>query len=255
MSDDRSRLDESGVPQSFMYDHSQPKMTDAELQTFLTGIFEKSGVNPDQGAASIELADRPMNTAARTNDAIDAWHDYDQSIAPGGLFAKLGPRARAEIEADLIAQHGERPAAPDPHEILRQRVERAHSLGSEVDPGMAAFLDNIIDSVPDHESPARTQQTIRELGMAAHPELVTVGGYGQEVIRGGGEAVIMEAGRRRLAEMQESAVRVLGTPLDQQSDMKARIAVSLHALKYVASVDTAQQRRAAALAKLPARKR
>jgi hypothetical protein len=254
MSEDRRTADEGGKPASYVIDTRAPKMSDDELGVALSKIFEGSGIHADQGSKRIEFAEPTRDDRADLIASEDAWTEHDRLVAPGGLFANLSPRAKAELEANLIMQHGERPDAPDPHDILRERTERAYSPGTEVDPGMAAMLDHIIDAVPEGEIANRTEATIRELGMAAHPELVREGTYGQQVLRDGAEQTIMAAGRAELARMQDAAVRVLGTAPADVQEMKSRVATSLHALKYLASVDTQRTRRDQALARLPARK-
>jgi hypothetical protein len=122
---------------------------------------------------------------------------------------------------------------------------------------VADFLDAQLDSLSDELIPELTEQHVRQLGMAAHPDLVTRGSYGQEVIKTGSEQTIMEAGRHWLAEAQKAAMRVVGKSLDtgEQADFLRRIAAHPQAARYMVSVDQQQQRKAAALAALPQRRK
>jgi hypothetical protein len=63
---------------------------------------------------------------ATEDDAHEAYWQYDQLRQPGQVYANLSPMQRANLEADLLQKHGERPPAIDPVDILHARVEHSY---------------------------------------------------------------------------------------------------------------------------------
>jgi hypothetical protein len=101
---------------------------------------------------------------AREAAAKSAWQSFDEARQPGGLFANLSPAQAAQIEAELLVAHGERPAPPDPYQLAAEMVEKRFEVAFTMFEANLPALSQRLDAINPKDVATKIEQVRRALG-------------------------------------------------------------------------------------------